>query len=307
MSNVATVLSAHKIPKGMYTANQVLDMKFPPMRWLREPIIPAKGTVILGGKQKLGKSYFVLGIMAEVCNEDSLVCYFSLEDDLESLSERLVNLKIKSDNLILQAGYSDPLNPLESFKIVNQLAIDNPTLKLVVLDTMVKALPRHKRTENDYQDWVDKLSPWNELATEHDMCILMTHHHSKLNSGTLDDFLGSTGITASFGTILSMVKGTGDSDQITLKATGKRVRDESYRLAKKGYGYEILDIEAVASITEKDGDKAKILYYVQNNIGCKYAQMEKDLKLSNLWRDSEKLIDDGLIERVDREYHPLVP
>jgi RecA-family ATPase len=282
-------------------------MKFPPKEWLLEPIILRKGTVILSGQVKLGKSYLFLSIIKMVVDEGSEVCYFSLEDDDESMNERLRHMNISGQNVFLHNGYSNPLDPSETLKKVEQILIDRPNLKLMCLDTMEKALPPNKNKNDDYREWVEKLAPWNELATKYNVCIVMLHHDVKHGEGKVTDILGSTGIIASFSTIMQMVMGTGDSDQLTLKVTGKRVKTESYRLQKVGYKYDILGIEAVVSVQEKDGDKSKILNYIKINDGCTWTDMNKALpELHNIFRDCEKLKQDGLIEVIDRKYYSLV-
>ena len=51
--------------EGLYTADQILSMKFPPKEWLLQPILLRKGTAILSGQVKLGKSYLFLSIFIE--------------------------------------------------------------------------------------------------------------------------------------------------------------------------------------------------------------------------------------------------
>jgi hypothetical protein len=81
MSSVATVLNQQpkeldleaflKKNEGTYTADQILTMKFPPKEWLLEPILLRKGTTILSGQVKLGKSYLLLSLIKRVINEGS--------------------------------------------------------------------------------------------------------------------------------------------------------------------------------------------------------------------------------------------
>ncbi len=285
--------------EGLYTADQILSMKFPPKEWLLEPIILRKGTVILSGQVKLGKSYLFLSIIKRVVDEGSEVCYFSLEDDDESMNERLRHMDISGQNVFLQNGYSNPVDPSETLKKVKQILIDRPNLKLICLDTMEKALPPNKNKNDDYREWVEKLAPWNELATKYNVCIVMLHHDVKHGEGKVTDILGSTGIIASFTTIMQMVMGKGDTDQLTLKVTGKRVKTESYRLQKVGYGYKIVDIEDVASLQKNQNE---VYNYIKLNPRCAWTYIHNDLphiakgNLSNVLR---RLQEKQLIERID--------
>ena len=308
MSNVATALNQQSkeldlesfLDKndGLYTADQILSMKFPPKEWLLEPILLRKGTVILSGQVKLGKSYLFLSIIKMVVDEGSEVCYFSLEDDDESMNERLRHMDISGQNVFLHNGYSNPVEPSETLKKVEQILIDRPKLKLICLDTMEKALPPNK-VKDDYREWVEKLAPWNELTTKYNVCIVMLHHDVKHGEGKVTDILGSTGIIASFSTILHMVMGTGDSDQLTLKVTGKRVKTESYRLQKIGYGYEIVGIEDVASLQKNQNE---VYSYIKQNPLCSWSDIHNSLPhiaQGNLSRVLKGLQEKQLIERID--------
>ena len=99
--------------------------------------------------------------------------------------------------------------------------------------------------------------------------------------------------------------GTGDSDQLTLKVTGKRVKTESYRLQKVGYGYEIVGIEDVASLQKNQNE---VYSYVKQNPLCSWSDIHNNLQhiaQGNLSRVLKGLQEKQLIERIDGLYSAI--
>ena len=312
MSSVATVLNQQpkeldleaflKKNEGTYTADQILTMKFPPKEWLLEPILLRKGTAILSGQVKLGKSYLLLSLIKRVINEGSEVWYGSLEDDYESMQERINNMGMSGKNVFLHNGYSNPLDPLETLKKTEQILIDRPKVKLICLDTMEKALPPIKNKNDEYREWIEKLAPWNELATKYNVCIIMDHHDVKHGTGSTSDILGSTGIIASFSTIMQIVMGTGDSDQLTLKVTGKRVKTEGYRLEKVGFVYDITGTEDVASLQK---NQSEVYSCIKQNPLCSWSDIHNNLPhiaKGNLSQVLKGLQEKQVVERIDDQF-----
>jgi hypothetical protein len=218
------------------------------------------------------------------------------------MQERINNMGMSGKNVFLHNGYSNPLDPFETLKKTEQILIDRPKVKLICLDTMEKALPPIKNKNDEYREWIEKLAPWNELATKYNVCIIMVHHDVKHGTGSTSDILGSTGIIASFSTIMQMVMGMGDSDQLTLKVIGKRVKTEGYRLEKVGFVYDITGTEDVASLQK---NQSEVYSCIKQNPLCSWSDIHNNLPhiaKGNLSRVLKGLQEKQVVERIDDQF-----
>jgi hypothetical protein len=315
MSNVQSVLS-HRL-KGdlsakysfVKTAQQVLGEVYPPMEWLVDSVLPRGGTAVLGGPPKIGKSYFLLDLIGKITKQGHCVYYFAGEDNGRRMQTRMNNLGINDENLLLHMGRDNPINSNTYFQTLREMTDDLPEVKAIFLDTMSLVLPRLPK-ERSYDDWVNDLKPYNELAMRKNVTLLMVHHTRKTKAGAesegWDDFLGSQGITASFDTLLKMTRATGESNQVKFKVGGKDVEEQELRLEKKEYGYEMVGLEVEASLGDA---QSEVFNYIKAHSGCTQSEMlDKRLARGNKGNLSEicrKLKAMNLVEQIGNQYYAM--
>ena len=127
--------------------------------------------------------------------ETRTVLYFSLEDTLGRLQERLyqlVDAEAAPERLILQTESHGIGQGLEE-QIVSFIHT-YPDISLIVIDTLQKVRKTEQNGSmyaNDYRD----IGALKELADKYGICILLVHHLRKQSSSDpYDQISGSTGI-----------------------------------------------------------------------------------------------------------------
>ena len=127
--------------------------------------------------------------------EPRTVLYFSLEDTLGRLQERLyqlVDAEEDPERLILQTESNGIGQGLEE-RIVSFIHA-YPDISLIVIDTLQKVRKTERNGSmyaNDYRD----IGALKELADKYGICILLVHHLRKQSSSDpYDQISGSTGI-----------------------------------------------------------------------------------------------------------------
>ena len=92
-------MTTTRLPKTI-TAGALLATPIPPVKWIIPGLLPA-GLAIFAGPSKAGKSWLTLWLCLQISQGKSVwgreieprtVLYFSLEDTLGRLQERLCNL-----------------------------------------------------------------------------------------------------------------------------------------------------------------------------------------------------------------------
>lgn len=307
MDNVCSEDFKHRFP-NIKSINEILSLEFPPQEWLVSDLLPV-GTAILAGPPKIGKSYFVLDLIAEILKKKHQVFYYAGEDDFRRIKTRAIQLKIDGENLFVHAGRVAPLFNRDATALdeIETMLDMRPTIKAVFIDTMQLILPRITKPR-DYETWVHDLRPWAELSNNKSVAILMVHHTRKENNqadhNPYQSILGSQGIIASFDTVMIMSKSK-DGKGATLNITGKDVADTEYRLDKKDYGWKISGLEALASLGET---QETVLEYIRSNFGPFWKDIKKNINIdgSYLSKILKILIKKDIIHETDGRYYLVI-
>ena len=216
---------------------EVMEKEFPPLKFLIPNILLEVGTSVLAGPPKIGKSYFLLNLIGQIAREDQKVFYFAGEDGDRRLQDRAKKLNLNPKNIIVYAGREHPVDRNMFFDLVKGYLEKKRDIKVAIFDTMTLSLP--PKPKRQYDDWVIDLQPWNDLAHELEIQLLMVHHTRKgeVTDGAGDEaILGSTGINASFEDILMMQRVDGN---VQLYVKGKNIPENTIALNKQEYGYTI--------------------------------------------------------------------
>ena len=195
-------MTTTKLPKTI-TAGALLATPIPPVKWIIPGLLPA-GLAIFAGLSKAGKSWLTLWLCLQISQGKSVwgreieprtVLYFSLEDTLGRLQERLyqlVDAEEDPERLILQTESHGIGQGLEE-QIVSFIHT-YPDISLIVIDTLQKVRKAEQNGSmyaNDYRD----IGALKELADKYGICILLIHHLRKQTaSDPFDQISGSTGL-----------------------------------------------------------------------------------------------------------------
>ena len=139
-------MTTTRLPKTI-TADALLATPIPPVKWIIPGLLPA-GLAIFAGPSKAGKSWLTLWLCLQISQGKSVwgreieprtVLYFSLEDTLGRLQERLyqlVDAEEDPERLILQTESHGIGQGLEE-QIVSFIHT-YPDISLIVIDTLQK-------------------------------------------------------------------------------------------------------------------------------------------------------------------------
>ena len=179
-------MTTTRLPKTI-TAGALLATPIPPVKWIIPGLLPA-GLAIFAGPSKAGKSWLTLWLCLQISQGKSVwgreieprtVLYFSLEDTLGRLQERLyqlVDAEEDPERLILQTESHGIGQGLEE-QIVSFIHA-YPDISLIVIDTLQKVRKTERNGSmyaNDYRD----IGALKELADKYGICILLVHHTPK--------------------------------------------------------------------------------------------------------------------------------
>ena len=214
---------------------ELLSKSFMPVEWVLPGILP-KGLAMLAAAPKTGKSWLALEwSYRAVCNGIG-VLYLALEDSDRRINQRLKQAAKtreaeKLGRIRFWAGYKDdnrriPIGQDAVIEVQRHLKL-NPETKLVVIDTMKPVMTTNRTGSKSYDEWVNDLRPWVQIASNR-ACILFIHHTRKKNGeadeNPFETILGSQGIMATVDTVAVMNQKSGSKDAL-VHITGKDVED----------------------------------------------------------------------------------
>ena len=168
-------MTTTRLPKTI-TAGALLATPIPPVKWIIPGLLPA-GLAIFAGPSKAGKSWLTLWLCLQISQGKSVwgreieprtVLYFSLEDPLGRLQERLyklVDAEEDPERLILQTESHGIGQGLEE-QIVSFIHT-YPDISLIVIDTLQKV----------------RKSDQNGSMYANDCNGVQREHNKKLNNG----------------------------------------------------------------------------------------------------------------------------
>jgi hypothetical protein len=220
------------------SAAEILEMVFPPMRWIIQCFL-APGLTVFSGAEKLGKSWLSMGIgislamgtyvMGKIKVEKTDVLYIALEDHNKRLQRRLNQLQAgKIDNLFFADKWTGGPATLWSF------LKEHPSVRLVIIDTFIKFFP--SLDLKDYTDITNKLTQLKNIADSLDIGIMVIHHTRKgantreSDGDWMDDTLGSKAINGTADQTITLKRGRG-SRQGELKITGRDIEEQELALS----------------------------------------------------------------------------
>lgn len=239
----ASRLTPDDAERVFITAPELMALTVVPRRWPVKRILP-EGLAIFAGKTKTGKSWVALALGVAVASggkvfghfevEEGDVLYLALEDNEESLQERLGQLLGETpppEKLTFaldwkrtnQGGLSD----LEAWLIAH------PNARLVMIDVLTKIRPRQKNSNGHgpgYEDDYDLCDPLKALADRYRVTILLLHHLRKMTSeDPVDQILGSVGMSGAPDTTWVWRRPRKEAKG-TLLVTGRRIKKETEHL-----------------------------------------------------------------------------
>ena len=220
----------------LISAKDLVKKDLPEPRWAVPDLLP-EGLAILGGKPKMGKSWFALNLgiavatggvaLGSIRTEAGDVLYLALEDTERRLQGRLrdvlgdspapASLTFSCTWLRVDEG---GLEELELWLRTH------PAARLVIVDTLAKVRPPRGRNDTLYESDYASISGLKALADRYGVAILVIHHLRKQDSADpVDAISGTLGLAGAADAILVLGRERGKHDA-SLFVTGRDL-DES--------------------------------------------------------------------------------
>ncbi len=272
----------------LITGRNLMRMQFDPIKYIVPDILPA-GLIILGGKQKIGKSWLDLNLGIAVATggvalghykvEQGDVLYMALEDTQRRLQDRMRQLLAPGqdgpENIELVTQWSrmneGGLEALESW------IRSHPNARLIIIDPWVKVKPRLKSRhgETGYDADYEALEGIKKLADKYGICILVQFHLRKANADDpFDEVNATTGVTACADGFISLKRGRGESEA-TLYASGRDYKEEvNLALSFKGGMWKVLGEGATATYYSLSQERRAVIDLL---CGAVQPMMPKDI------------------------------
>ncbi len=218
-------------------AETLLGMDFAPLEYVI-PGYVVEGLTVLGGKPKLGKSWWAYDAsiavatggkaMGSVDCEQGDVIYLALEDNRRRVKDRLltlcparklldINLDRLSVRTIAPRIDTGLLVELDKWR----LGCLNP--RLIIIDVFLKVRPPRKKGEDAYAADYDAVTPLQRYASQHRLAIVLVTHTRKMEAeDPLEAISGTNGVTGAADAVLVLNR---DAKGTTLYGRGRDIEE----------------------------------------------------------------------------------
>jgi hypothetical protein len=224
---------------GARSVEDLLKREFPPIKWAIPDIVP-EGVTLLSAREKMGKSWVVLGWLLAVATggkalgckqvEQGAVLYLALEDSERRLKERIKGvLKGRTPDL---SGfeYATQWEKADEggAERLDAWLTDHPHTRLVVIDVLKMWRAKTNTRDGIYNVDYESVAELNTLSKKHNVSIVIVHHNNKQvkPEDPFDNISGSTGLLGAVDAIIVMQRERG-KDVASYWITGKDIEATS--------------------------------------------------------------------------------
>ncbi len=216
------------------TLSELYDTAYTPAITLIENFL-SSGVYLLAGPPKIGKSFLMAQLAYHVATGKEFfnhkvtaasVLYLSLEDSLTRLQKRFsrmfgvdinANLYLSTKSKSLKQGLERQLTDFLQNK---------PATKLVIIDTLQKI---RELTSSAYSYASDYhiINLLKEIASRHNICIVVVHHTRKMEAEDKFDMIsGTTGLLGAADGAMILQKKNRTDKHAQLNIVGREVQDQ---------------------------------------------------------------------------------
>lgn len=237
----ARTLTATKY--DLKSAAELREKVIPEPFWIIEDLLP-EGLAMLTAASKIGKSWLAQQICIEAArggkvfdkqtNKCSTV-YLALEDSDRRIQSRL-NIYLKSEPTPPNYKYHIEAPTIDTGLIdILQMYIDeDPSIKLIVIDTLQRVRGMPLKNENAYATDYRELGILKSFADKHHICILLLHHVRKMEdkNDAFNMINGTNGVMGVLDTSWLIYKKNRLDCDANLLLTGRDVSQQEFVITK---------------------------------------------------------------------------
>lgn len=224
------------------SVKDLMQQHFAPTEFLVNGILPS-GLALLASPPKFGKSWFALQLCLAVAKGASFlglsttksdVLYLDLEDGDADLQERIKKLNMGEDapeGLLYSTEVPTIADGLVD--MLHQTLCSNPSIKLVVIDTLGVVLGAQSSDFNSFTQEYALFHGLKKVAADHAIALLVIHHLRKANdeNNPFNRIYGSVATQAALDTMMVLEKDTHFSDTAQLHISGRRCAQQEFVLS----------------------------------------------------------------------------
>ncbi|CAN5766752.1 hypothetical protein BH23ACT5_BH23ACT5_02360 [soil metagenome] len=216
-----------------------------------QPLGATPGLTVLGGKPKIGKSWLMYGLAADVAagtpalgahaTQGDPALYIALEDSERRMQDRAKALDIdtKAHRRLSVATEWATMGEGGLDELDYYLRI-TPACRLVMIDTWQRFRGDAGNGKDRYAEDYKVGAQLQDLAKRHEVALLLAHHLRKLEADDwIDRMSGSAGITGAADTVWDLFRERGQHDA-TLRITGRDVFEIDVALRQDGARWKSL-------------------------------------------------------------------
>jgi RecA-family ATPase len=257
----------------VFSAYDLMETELAPVQFIVKDFLP-QGLSILCSPPKFGKSWFVLDLCLSVSSGNlflgkettkATTLYLALEDSKNRLQSRIYNIlqgEKPSKNFICSTEAETLSGNL--IKQLENILLDYPEIKLIVIDTLQCVRGTQGRSEGAYSYDYKEIKQLKSFADKHKIALLLVHHLRKLKdeSDPFNAISGTNGISGAADTMFVLTRKNRLDNETTLTMTGRDIEQNALLLSfdKTSYKWRILGTE------EEEETKREIEQYKNNPI-----------------------------------------
>ena len=241
----------HQIdPLSVISADELLCMEFAESRPVISRLMP-RGTYIVAGAPKIGKSWMVLWFAKQISSGQSVwefettkgdVLYISLEDPARRLQNRLMEIADENVENIYFATESEIIgNGLE--EQLENFITEHPNTSLIIIDTLQKI--REISGDNySYASDYEAISTMKHIADEQNIAFLIVHHTRKEGdeNDPFNTISGTNGLLGAADGAFVLIKHQRINGRAAFHSTGRDIQDIKLELEfnRENYTWKML-------------------------------------------------------------------
>lgn len=248
-----------------YSPVQLIDNPPAPPRFIIPGFLP-EGLCALAASPKTGKSWLALSLSCSIATGEPFlgftvpqpgdVFYYDLESSQSRVWSRLQKMRVNVESLgRLSVSHESALMGMGLEKDIDAWCDEVERPSLVIIDTIARAKPQSRRSENAYESDSRLFAGLQRLAIERHICIMVITHRKKGAPPVDDPYEAITGTMGLVGVadMVSMIQAPREQEVKSFVFTGRDVEhtEISIALNKDTMTWEYVSQAAILELEAK--------------------------------------------------------
>lgn len=304
-------------------AGELYDMELKGPQWLIKDLIPT-GLTILGGRSKVGKSYFLMNMAMSLAQarrmfgekgfkgQSGQILYLSLEDGKRRFQQRMQEIDPNPNKERLGKNLRprfqwDKLTRGGLDKIEEKLeSMKRP--RLVIIDTLAKVWSKKASTGGGglYAEEYAIYSPLADLAHKYEISIILVTHTTKNKSADVfDEILGGMGTQGPADNLIVLANEEQHTDRKRFSIRGKDVEEMHLSFAVDGPAH--WEFIGEAEEVQKSMERQALYDLLANEGPMTFSEIKQEAKDKQIGISPNsintilrKMLRDGTLEQLSK-------